>query len=545
MATIIGTKKKDKLNGTNNDDLMSAGLGNDIVNGDAGHDRLYGEGGNDTIDGGLGDDLLDGGIGNDALSGNDGDDWLYGQAGKDRLFGGAGRDRLEGGIGDDNIDGGTQVDTAVFAGNRADYKITTVNGVTTVKDLKPLVGGNDGTDTLINVEWARFADTVVFLPGNQLTLIEGTAFDDQDDAGLYPPLRGTAGADYILGYAGNDSLFGFEGDDILEGGPGFNYLDGGTGHDTLVGGDDGNIFSVDDLTVGDSIQGGAADDILHASGTNDADVLIISDQQGTLNGVVVFDDIEQLNFKSGYGDDYLDASASNINAMSLGLFAGEGNDTLIGGNNGTVFRVDDFSVGDSVQGGTSFDVLQAWAGSDADVLTVSGQQGIIDGVVVFSDIEAFFFYGQEGNDHVDASAATLSGKLSLNGGEGDDTLIGSANSDELSGVWGNDTLSGGDGNDTLSGGAGNDRLIGGPGADTFVFDDGGQDVVEDFQAGDSGSDVLDLRSYGLYLGYDSMSDLTISNDLSGNTVVQLDAVSTIILIGINASTLTEGDFLFV
>ena len=140
--------------------------------------------------------------------------------------------------------------------------------------------------------------------------------------------------------------------------PGFNYLDGGTGHDTLVGGDDGNIFSVDDLTVGDSIQGGAGEDILHASGTSDADVLIISDQQGTLNGVVVFDDIEQSTSLPDTATDYLDASASNLSYGSLVLIAGEGNDTLIGGNNGTVFRVDDFSIGDSVQGGTSFDILQ-------------------------------------------------------------------------------------------------------------------------------------------------------------------------------------------
>ena len=88
MATIIGTKKKDKLNGTTDDDLISAGRGDDVVNGDAGNDQLYGEGGKDTISGGLGNDLLDGGIGSDALSGDDGDDRLYGQAGRDHYLAG-------------------------------------------------------------------------------------------------------------------------------------------------------------------------------------------------------------------------------------------------------------------------------------------------------------------------------------------------------------------------------------------------------------------------------------------------------------------------
>src|SRR6185503_715031 len=131
---------------------------------------------------------------------------------------------------------------------------------------------------------------------------------------------------------------------------------------------------------------GAADDFLSTTGTDGDDVLIISGQQGIMSGVVVLDDIEQFNFHAGYGDDYIDASASNINVFSLLLDAGGGNDTLIGGNSGTKFMLDDFRSGDSVRGGTSFDILISWGTSDADVLTISGQQGILDGVVVFSDI---------------------------------------------------------------------------------------------------------------------------------------------------------------
>jgi Ca2+-binding RTX toxin-like protein len=76
-----------------------------------------------------------------------------------------------------------------------------------------------------------------------------------------------------------------------------------------------------------------------------------------------------------------------------------------------------------------------------------------------------------GNDSV--SAAGLSSnvvKLTVDGGAGNDTIIGS---------YGADVLIGGDGNDTLIGGRGDDVLIGGAGNDTFVWNPGdGSDTVE-------------------------------------------------------------------
>ncbi len=70
---------------------------------------------------------------------------------------------------------------------------------------------------------------------------------------------------------------------------------------------------------------------------------------------------------------------------------------------------------------------------------------------------------------------SLSGGV-IEGGHGNDTLIGSA---------GNDIIGSGPGNDTLIGGPGNDRLMGGPGNDLFIFRAGdGADVIADFQPGD-------------------------------------------------------------
>src|SRR5262249_14114212 len=71
-----------------------------------------------------------------------------------------GDDTISGGAGDDSIIGGGGVDTAVFSGNRANYVISTTNGMTTVKALS----GTDGTDTLADVEYLRFADQTIKIP---------------------------------------------------------------------------------------------------------------------------------------------------------------------------------------------------------------------------------------------------------------------------------------------------------------------------------------------------------------------------------------------
>jgi Ca2+-binding RTX toxin-like protein len=72
----------------------------------------------------------------------------------------AGNDRITGGRGDDGINGGTGRDVATYRGARADYEITTVDMVTTVRDL---VAGRDGTDILTNVEELHFSSGEVVL----------------------------------------------------------------------------------------------------------------------------------------------------------------------------------------------------------------------------------------------------------------------------------------------------------------------------------------------------------------------------------------------
>ncbi|MGD9917345.1 MAG: hypothetical protein AB7U46_04955 [Paenirhodobacter sp.] len=102
---------------------------------------MQGLGGDDLLAGGLSDDRLYGGDGNDTLNGYDGDDTLVG------------------GRGDDTINGGDGIDTVVLRGAISDYEITTSDGSYVITQISG--PGNYGTDTVSNVEIARFDDGIV------------------------------------------------------------------------------------------------------------------------------------------------------------------------------------------------------------------------------------------------------------------------------------------------------------------------------------------------------------------------------------------------
>ncbi|MCW3039188.1 MAG: putative secreted calcium-binding protein [Solirubrobacterales bacterium] len=72
----------------------------------------------------------------------------------------------------------------------------------------------------------------------------------------------------------------------------------------------------------------------------------------------------------------------------------------------------------------------------------------------------------------------------MDGGSGDDVILGGAANDLLRGGAGNDTLRGGKGNDRIFGGPGADRLDGGPGRDRLAGGGG-----EDRYTGGPGTDV--------------------------------------------------------
>ena len=86
-------------------------------------ENIVGSAFNDTLTGTATANVMGGGAGNDSLTGLGGNDNLNGGAGNDNLNGGAGNDALDGGIG---------IDTATYAGVRANYVVSVVDGIGTV-----------------------------------------------------------------------------------------------------------------------------------------------------------------------------------------------------------------------------------------------------------------------------------------------------------------------------------------------------------------------------------------------------------------------------
>lgn len=159
--------------------------------------------------------------------------------------------------------------------------------------------------------------------------------------------------------------------------------------------------------------------------------------------------------------------------ISAEVHGGDGNDSITGDRGNDVFF-----------GGDGDDFIVGFRGNDR----VSGGNGN-DTIVVHIGRDTVF--GDAGNDLIDGQET---GRASiLNGGEGDDQIVGTSRRDVLTGGPGNDTLNGGRGNNRLFGEGGNDtitvnsnseRILGGVGADTFLgITNRTRGAVRDFEPG--------------------------------------------------------------
>ncbi|MGZ2455944.1 cadherin domain-containing protein [Rhizobium sp. IY2] len=104
------------------------------------------------------------GGGSDEFTGTNGNDIFDGSGGNDIINGKAGNDKLTGGAGNDTINGGDGIDTAIFSGNFANYSFALNNGD------HILTSAAEGSDTLHDVEFARFADGVYDFATEKFTL---------------------------------------------------------------------------------------------------------------------------------------------------------------------------------------------------------------------------------------------------------------------------------------------------------------------------------------------------------------------------------------
>jgi VCBS repeat-containing protein len=129
--------------------------------------RILGTSNADTLDFSgvslIGLTVIDASSGGDTVTGSDAGDVVLAGSGNDSVQGQGGADTVTGGAGTDVIDGGDGRDVAVFAGTRASYSVTNSGGSIVVTDLDATANGNDGADTLTNVEILQFLDVTIDL----------------------------------------------------------------------------------------------------------------------------------------------------------------------------------------------------------------------------------------------------------------------------------------------------------------------------------------------------------------------------------------------
>ena len=504
----------DEANGALPSAHLFGGDGNDVLTGGSSADLLFGQSGNDTLLGKAGKDQLFGGDGNDTLIGGAGDDQIFGQAGNDRMIWnpGDGSDLLEGGDGNDTaeVNGGSAAETFTVAANgtRVRFDRTSTNpapfflDIGTTENLVLHAGGGNDIITAGN----GLANLI------QLTLDGGEGNDT---------ITGGDGNDTLIGGAGDDQIFGQAGNDRMIWNP-------GDGSDLLEGGDGNDTAEVNG--------GGAAETFtVAANGTR-----VRFDRTST-NPAPFFLDIgttENLVLHAGGGNDVITAGNGLANLIQLTLDGGEGNDTITGGDgNDTLIggAGDDQIFGqagndrmiwnpgdgsDLLEGGDGNDTAEVNGGGAAETFTVAANGTRVrfdrtstNPAPFFLDIgttENLVLHAGGGNDVITAGngLANLI-QLTLDGGEGNDTITGGD---------GNDTLIGGDGNDTVVGGRGKDTALLGNGNDVFTWNPGdGSDTVE----GQAGTDTLVFNG--------STADETIDISANGSRVLLTRDVGTIIM----------------
>ncbi|GAA5316259.1 MAG: hypothetical protein AseanaTS_14640 [Candidatus Pelagadaptatus aseana] len=253
---------------------------------------------------------------------------------------------------------------------------------------------------------------------------------------------------------------------------------------------------------------------------------ITLDLQAGTDGNAIFD-----TAGDGSSAPQIGGSTSGINSSNVSFNAPDASSTL------TVnFANGEFTQGDEFWFGVDTDNLGGNEGSDFGDAGVQVTITYSDG----SSVSGVYVTNADGS-----SSVVIDDQVIIDGGAGDDTLIGSA---------ANETLIGGEGDDLLIGGAGDDSMSGGTGSDEFLwiredYDQAlqaasvEQDTISDFTLG-LGGDVLNIGDLlPDDIEQDDLADyLTFASDGNGGTVVTVDADGT----GTDASALqinlTDVDF---
>lgn len=478
----------------------------------------------------------------------EGNDTLIGTEFADLLEGQQGNDKITSNLGADTVNGGDGTDTWIYAQNNSSG-----NSLTSVDLVTGQTWDGHSRDTL--------------------TSIENIVINDSRDTDLF----GDGGNNTIVGNGSRDWIDGRGGDDSLVGGSGRDLLIGGAGVDTLRGGDHNDTLVAGGTVVagrGETYDGGTGfDRLVYSNSYQTYDVeprtfVRIAEQEATGpvriyaetgrierlddTGTTVLATDTAINIESYIGsdrDDTIHGAKAGLGER-LNIDGGGGNDILYsngatqvsGGEGDDLIYVVD---GGSFSGGAGTDTLDtrltdarwyirlegsigtriaAYKVDESDALSNSSGTAVTRSTTLFSgnltNTEIVYL-----GEHDDEVRLLGSERMTIYGGDGDDTLIRGVPNDGtgngfMYGQGGNDTLElrvagalhGGTGDDTLTvnaSGTGHEAT-GGDGDDVFTIKRMGSSQSKGVVDGGSGYDVVTI---------DTPNQSSESNE---RTVIDLD-----------------------
>jgi Ca2+-binding RTX toxin-like protein len=534
-----------------------------VVSGGAGDDQFSASGNlapltSLILDGGAGNDTILGGNGADLLIGGDGNDFIDGNQGNDTALMGAGDDTFQWdpGDGSDTVEGQGGFDKMLFNGaNIAENMDVSANGSRTLftRNVGNITMDLNGVER-IDVTARGGADniTVHDLSGTDVTQVNvdlaatpGTGIGD--GAADQVAVDGTSGADHVVvtGAAGAASVTGLSADVNLSGAEG--ALDSlqvnlGGGNDTF----DASGLAADVVQL--TVVGGTGADLMIGSQGNDSFVWNPGDGSDTLEGQGGFD---TMLFNGANIAENISVSANGSRALftrDVGGITMDLNDVeritfnALGGADNVV--VNDLSGTDVTEVGV--DLAQAGGGGDAaqDNVTINATAGD-DVMVLAGDVAGISVLGLSARVDVTGAEGTLD-KLHVSGGAGDDVIEASGVAAGsiglvLDGGEGDDVIIGSAGDDVLIGGPGDDVLIGNGGNDTFQAGPGNDTVIQGFAAGADSHDTIDLR--GIAGAHDFAWLLAHASDVDGNAVLDLGGDAHVTIDNVSVASLHSDNFL--
>ena len=241
--------------------------------------------------------------------------------------------------------------------------------------------------------------------------------------------------------------------------------------------------------------------LIEAFGQDGNDTIALDETNGALPAAQLFGGAGNDTLTGGSGADLLfgqtGADILNGGGGNDLLFGGDDNDILTGGpGNDQVFgqRGNDMMIwnpgdgSDTFEGGDGADIALVNGGNGAETFTITpnGTRVRFDRVspapftLDIGTTESLVLHAGGGDDVITAGnglASLIS--LTLDGGDGNDTITGGDGADQLIGGAGNDVVAGGRGNDTASLGDGDDTFVWNPGdGSDSVFGGVGFDTLD-------------------------------------------------------------------